>query len=145
VWPLNPRFRRGLFIFGSFRAICHNPWCAKYCMKTQNDTARLWQMRWKNRGISQIRQGNVIEKYSPKKRNWHSFIRLLTIARNYYLQDDFRILCKCIFTSDEKFLNLICLSILILDVFHTKQEKAIRSHKRGLFFILPIITNITFA
>ena len=44
------------------------------------------------------------------------------IGRNYHIQDYLRILCKFIYVSNGKFLNLICLSILILGVFRTKQE-----------------------
>ena len=45
------------------------------------------------------------------------------IGRNYHIQDYLRILCKFIYVSNGKFLNWICLSILILGVFRTKQEK----------------------
>ena len=44
------------------------------------------------------------------------------IGRNDHIQDYLRILCKFIYVSNGKFLNLICLSILILGVFRTKQE-----------------------
>ena len=46
------------------------------------------------------------------------------IGRNYHIQDYLRILCKFIYVSNGKFLNWVCLSILILGVFRTKQEKA---------------------
>ena len=45
------------------------------------------------------------------------------IGRNYHIQDYLRILCKFIYVSNGKFLNWVCLSILILGVFRTKQEK----------------------
>lgn len=44
------------------------------------------------------------------------------IGRNYHIQDYLRILCKFIYVSNGKFLNWVCLSILILGVFRTKQE-----------------------
>jgi len=47
------------------------------------------------------------------------------IGRNYHIQDYLRILCKFIYVSNGKFLNWVCLSILILGVFRTKQEIAI--------------------
>jgi hypothetical protein len=43
------------------------------------------------------------------------------IGRNYHIQDYLKILCKFIYVIYGKFLNLFCLSILILGVFHTKQ------------------------
>jgi len=45
------------------------------------------------------------------------------IGRNYHIQDYLRILCKFIYVSNGKFLNWVCLSILILGVFRTKQER----------------------
>ena len=42
-------------------------------------------------------------------------------GRNYHIQDYLRIHCKFIYVSNGKFLNWICLSILILGVFRTKQ------------------------
>jgi hypothetical protein len=44
------------------------------------------------------------------------------IGRNYQIQDYLRILCKFIYVSNGNFLNWICLSILIMGVFRTKQE-----------------------
>ena len=74
---------------------------------------------------SAIAREKQIKGFS-KEKNWHSLIRLIMIRRNYHIQDYLRILCKFIYVSNGKFLNLICLSILILGVFRTKQEKGQR-------------------
>jgi hypothetical protein len=48
------------------------------------------------------------------------------IGRNYHMHDYLRILCKFIYVSNEKTLNWICISNLIMGVFRTKQEKSIK-------------------
>jgi hypothetical protein len=59
------------------------------------------------------------------------------IGGNYHIQDYLKILCKFIYVSYGKFLNIICLSILILGVFRSKQET-------GLVWVLFRMSNLNY-
>src|SRR3972149_9491757 len=83
---------------------------------------------------SAIAREKQIKGFS-KEKNWHSLLRLIMIGRNYHIQDYLRILCKFIYVSNGKFLNWVCLSILILGVFRTKQEEHLNSEIRTSDFL----------